>query len=190
MRQPVRNILTPPKCAFNMMFTPTKVQPHIKTSSRTLTLDLCIYSHHDVLPDAVKMSKRPIARRVQWRQCSYFRRLRAQWMRPGSSSAEISLHYDALATEPTGVQWRQCSYFRRLRAQWMRPGPSSVEINLHYDALTSADAWAQWMLPGSNVEINPIESGWSPQSRLRCSCFRRLVAFLDWSGEEPSVVEV
>ena len=61
---------------------------------------------------------------VQWRQCSYFRRLRAQWMRPGSSSVEINLHYDALATEPTGVQWRQCSYFRHLRAQWMRPGSS------------------------------------------------------------------
>ena len=91
---------------------------------------------------------------VQWRQCSYFRHLRAQWMRPGSSSVKINLHYDALATEPTGVQWRQCSCFRRPRAQWMRPGSSCVEINLQYDALTSADVWAQWMLPGSNVEIN------------------------------------
>ena len=41
--------------------------------------------------------------------------LRVQWMRPGSSSVEINLHYDALTS--AGV-W----------AQWMLPG-SNVEIN-------------------------------------------------------------
>ena len=39
--------------------------------------------------------------------------LRAQWMIPGSSSVESNLHYDDLATEPTGIQWRQRSYFRQ-----------------------------------------------------------------------------
>ena len=152
---------------------------------------------------------------VQWRQCSYFRHLRAQWMRPGSSSVKINLHYDALATEPTGVQWRQCSYFRRLRAQWMRPGSSSVEINVHYDALATEPTgvqWrqcsyfrclrAQWMCRDQPTircsyfsrRMGPVDAtrfkrlDQPPERvvdlhRVRCSCFRRLVA-------EPSVVEV
>ena len=41
--------------------------------------------------------------------------LRVQWMRPGSSSVEINLHYDALTSADV---W----------AQWMLPG-SNVEIN-------------------------------------------------------------
>ena len=53
-----------------------------------------------------------------------------------------------VATEPSGVQRRQCSYFRRLRVQWMQPGMS--------------------------------------RSTYTTMLVLRLVALLDWNGEDCS----
>ena len=98
---------------------------------------------------------------VQCRQCSYFRRLRARWMRQGSSSVEINVHSDALATEPTGVQWRQCSCFRRPRSQWMRPG-STYNTMLLLQQTYGPSGCYQVQTSRSTSR----ESGWSPQSTM------------------------
>ena len=98
---------------------------------------------------------------VQWRQCSYFRHPRAQWMRPGSSYTTMLLLLSLLAfnddnvlasdvPEPNG--WGQDRHVSRSTYNTMlllqqTYGPSGC-----YQVQTSRST--------------SRESGWSPQSTM------------------------
>ena len=106
-------------------------------------------------------------------------------MIPGSSSVEIILHYDDLATEPTGVQWRQRSYFRQSQSPM---DDTRIVQRRDQPTLRWSCYWAYWHSMTTTFLLQTVSesNGWDqdrPASRSTYTTMLLLLSLLAFNDD-------